>query len=71
VAATRCEVVYDRLRHPAYLPNGVGKRLEVVTTGFEGVRVRFDPDQFPAEWCGEAIAMQGAKVVAVWLSVGG
>jgi hypothetical protein len=58
VSAARRHVVYERLGHPPYLSNGIGERLKVIATWFEGVGVGFDPDELPAQRGGQAIAVQ-------------
>ena len=50
-------VIYDRLSHSAHFPNGVSQRLEVVAARLEGVRIGFDPNEFPTEWGGETISV--------------
>jgi len=57
VGPTGRHVIYDRLSHSAHFPNGVSQRLEVVAARLEGVRIGFDPNEFPTEWGGETISV--------------
>lgn len=52
-------------------PYGVGERFEVVTAGAGGRGGVGEPDDLPAAWRGQPLAVLGTEVVAVGLGVGG
>lgn len=53
------------------LTHGVGQRFEIVVAGARGGRRVGEPDDLPAAWRGEPLAVLGAEVVAVGLGIGG
>src|SRR3954453_16031554 len=49
------------------LPDSIGERLEVVTARQGGGHVDVEPDDLPAEWCGQPLRVLLAQVVGVRL----
>lgn len=52
-------------------PYGIGERFEVVTAGAHGSGGIGEPDDLPATWRGQPLAVLGTEVVAVGLGIGG